>query len=795
MILNELKQITRKLLQQKVFLGINIIGLSFGLVFSILAFLFAQNEFKYDKHFANTEDVYLMACNNGRNHKMHFGQPAVFANEILNDIPEIESCVRLKWSDANLKIDDLRLKAENFVFADSAFFNFFGWDLLIGDTKNVLSEPMSIAISESKANQIFKGENPIGKVINVENQQDFTITGIFKDIPKQSHIRTDFIASLSTFNVLNPRFFTQWGWHSTDAYFKLNSDRISTVETKIAEVWNLKSEDIPCTGDHVRSRLQPFNDVYLKSGEIMGTVSAIDFVKGFTLIAAFILLISCLNFINLSNAIQSKRSIENGIKKVLGANLRVFSRQVFLEISAYLMLAYLFSLLIIKMSLPLINEFIDKELSLSIFNNTQLLLFIVLLSTLLLIVCGSLPLIHMIKAKTTGQLKGITIFTRKNGTKTKKTFYNSLIITQFAIGIVLVISSFTVNKQLKLIRQHDAGFNKEQVLIIENDEGDIEGRYNTIKNILDKYPEIESISCGSNVPLNGINNWGGPCVASNEQNGMQGCGFISVNTNYLQVIGASIKEGRDFIEGSADKDNIIITEALAETLNLENPIGVKLAKMWDDKSREIIGVVKNIEFNTIHSESLPIIFFCKRDNIRFYEQIIVKLRSENLTETVAKIGKHWKDISPDYPMEYKFMDDIFNFNYRKEIQTATFLNLMTIVAMSLCCMGLFGLSLFSINNRIKEIGVRKVNGAKANEIMKMLNKDFIKWVAIAFVIATPIAYYVMNKWLQTFAYKTTLSWWIFALAGFIALFIALATVSWQSWRAASRNPVEALRYE
>ncbi len=677
---------------------------------------------------------------------------------------------------------------------------FCRWELVSGDPESVIAKPMTVAISENKARQLFKEEDPIGKIVNMSNEFNFTITGIFKDIPEQSHIKADFITSFSSIGKLAPNVLTRWGTHCTSIYLKINpTANLTIVKDKIANVWNTESTDIPCTGIHIRSELQAFKNVYLKSGQVVGGLSPINFVIGFAIIAAFILLISCLNFINLSVAIQSKRNVENGMKKLLGANFAIFSRQIFLEICIHLLLALILSFFMVNMSLPFLTSLIDINLAFSIFGNHQLLLFIVSLIVLIIIVCGSLPVLLMFRAKTAGLLKGVSLFSMQNGQagKPQKNIRNSLVILQFAIGIMLVISSLIVNKQLKLIRQHDAGFNQEQMLVINNNEGDHEKIYTILSEALKQYPEVESITSGSNVPLDGINNWGGAAVVGEERNQMQGCGFISVNYSYLDAIEAEFVEGRNFIEGqSSDIDKLIITEALVKSLNLENPIGKKLENLWDNQAREIVGVVKNIEFYTIHKQSKPIIFFCRRANaMNFHQCIVVKLKSNNLPETIAAIKNNWDNISPDCPMDYFFLDDQFNKNYQSEIQTSTFLNIMTMVAISLCCMGLFGLALFNINGRIKEIGIRKVNGAKVVEILHLLNVDFIKWVLIAFVIASPIAYYAMSKWLQNFAQRTEISWWIFALSCILALGIALLTVSWQTFKAARRNPVEALRYE
>jgi putative ABC transport system permease protein len=799
MISNGLKIFFRRIASQKVFFGINQGGLTIGLTFAILAFLYAQNEFRYDKFFTNTNDTYLLACNNGRIQKMHSGQPPVFMDEILKNVPEVTAGMRLKWSDENMLINEKRMEAIDFLYADSTFFNFLGWNLIVGNPKEVLSKPMMLTISEKMAKQLFPDENPIGQIVNLGNESNFMISGIFKDFPKESNIHSDFIASLSSWQTKSKSMLQDWGWHSSSIYLKFspNAD-IQQVEKKIADVWNRETKDDHCKGDYIRAKLQPFQDNYLKSGEITGNADPLDFVIGFSLIAALILVISCFNFINLSIAINAKRSLEHSLKKALGANIKLFIRQVFLEISLYLAFAILLSSLFIRTLLPLLNSFLGKHLALSFVGNLGLDIYVLLLSGVLMIICGISPVLQITRTGNNGlQKRSPSYFAFVKDSSSQKGFRNSLVITQFAIGIILITSSIVVNRQLKLIMQHDTGFDREQTLVIDNYEGKNESRYLLFAEALKKYPEVVSVSCGSNVPSDGVSNWGSATVVGDELKKMEGCGFISVDYGYLELIGAKLTQGRNFTANkTSDIDQVIITEAMAQTLKLDNPVGTFLTDMWDDKRREIIGVVKDIEFNTIHDNQLAIAFFCQRTHYtNFHKQILVKLKTKQISGILTSIDKQWKQIAPEYPLTYRFLDDIFNENYQKEVKTGVLLSVMAMIALVLCCMGLFALALFHINARIKEIGIRKVNGATVLEVMTLLNQNFIKWILIATIIAIPVAWYAMHRWLENFAYKTELSWWIFAISGILALGIALLTVSWQSWKAATRNPVESLKYE
>jgi len=473
-------------------------------------------------------------------------------------------------------------------------------------------------------------------------------------------------------------------------------------------------------------------------------------------------------------------------------------RQEVLEISLYLSFAIFLGSLIILALLPWLNGFLGKHLTLSFTGNPGLVLFVLSLSAVLLIVCGISPAIQLFKSGNIGlQKRSAGYFAFVNGLKPQNGFRNSLVIAQFAIGIFLITSSIVVNRQLKLIRQHDAGFDMEQTLVIDNYEGNNESRYKLLVQSLQQYPEVVSVSCGSNVPADGISNWGNATVFGDKQKKMEGCGFISVDYNYLDLIGAKFVQGRNFIfNKNSDIDQVIITETMAKTLNLDNPVGTFLTDMWDNRQREIIGVVKDIEYNTIHDKQLAIAFFCHRTSyLNFYKQILVKLKTDQLPAMLVNLKKNWKEIAPEYPLELRFLNNIFDENYQKEAKTALLLGVMAGIAILLCCMGLFAMALFQINARVKEIGIRKVNGAKVREVIILLNRNFVVWILMASLLAIPISFYAMERWLENFAYKTALSWRIIVSAGLLALAIAMLTVSWLSWKAATRNPVEALRYE
>jgi putative ABC transport system permease protein len=372
-----------------------------------------------------------------------------------------------------------------------------------------------------------------------------------------------------------------------------------------------------------------------------------------------------------------------------------------------------------------------------------------------------------------------------------------MVTTQFALAIFLIVSAFMVNKQLYFIRNTDSGFVRENVISIENGwNSSLEKRYQLYKEKILKLPEVTMVSSGLNVPPDRIWNSGAPKVVNSSSKRIANCGFISVDYDYFKVLGCKIVEGSDFDRTlNTDENKCIVSETFRRKMEEKNPIGIILDELWDGKKREIIGVVNDINFNTLHDEIKPEIFFLHHTNLPSHYNILVKFKTANTAVLLAKLEKLWLEMAPEEPFTYFFLDEKFESNYRKEIQVAKILNILTGVAIFLCCLGLFGLALFVINNRTKEIGIRKINGSSVLQILLIVNKPFIQWITVAYIIACPMAFWVIQWWLQDFVYKTKISWWIFALAGLLSLWIALLTASFHSIKAATRNPVEALRYE
>jgi putative ABC transport system permease protein len=794
-----LKFAFRNLRRHKVFSIINVLGLSIGLTGCLLACLFIQDELKYDKHFTNTNSVYRLVGNNADGVNISYYQPAVFLPLILEKYPEIESGNCIIKRDLNIGYNQNHFIANDFIFSDSNFFKFYGWKLLTGNPDNVLNAPGNVVISSKKAKELFGNEDPVGKVLTLELTNVLTITGVFKDFPSQSQIKTDFIASKSTLKTVNPGVLASWGNYGSSLNLKLlPTADLSDLMQKISQLWNNNPLNDCCgeKGPNVHLRLQQFRKVYFQTMTINGEkLGNSIYIIGFSVIAGILLIIALFNYINLSIAQIASRFLEAGVKKVLGASFTNLYNQLLVETSMYVFIAILISNFFLGTILPGFNSFIGKNIEFALFTNPVFLVFNIAIFLFTIISTSLYPAFYFARIQPLAAINsGKYCLSSKLGKRSY--FWDVMVTMQFALAIFLIVSAFMVNKQLYFIRNTDSGFVRENVISIQNGwDSSLEKRYQLYKEKILKLPEVTMVSSGLNVPPDRIWNSGSPKVVNSPSKLIANCGFISVDYDYFKVLGCKIVEGRDFDRTlNTDENKCIISETFRRKMGEKNPIGIILDGLWEEKKREIIGVVNDINFNTMHDEIKPEIFLLHHSLPSHYH-ILVKFKTANTAALLTKLEKLWIEMAPEEPFTYFFLDEKFESNYRKEIQVAKILNILTGVAIFLCCLGLFGLALFVVNNRTKEIGIRKINGASILKILYLVNKQFIQWITIAYIVACPLALWVIQGWLQDFAYKTKISWWIFALAGLLSLWIALLTASFHSIRAATRNPVEALRYE
>lgn len=789
-----IKLALRNMLKQKMGSLINIIGLSVSLAACLIIVLFVQEELSFDKFNTKYKNIYrLLDADNSQRYPDH---PIVF-NKILEDnVPELQNGMMLFYY--NKATDFFRHNNEDFFFNDVVFttqnfFDIFTVEFIKGNPKKALDSPNKIVISESVAQLMFGDKNPIGEILNFENVYEFEISGIIKDLPSTSHFQVDLLASIQAQKTINPQMMESWYNSSTSFYYLLPNDiDITKLEKKVTDVHEQhRSKDI----SESSFEFQPLSKIHLYSANtswdsaIKGDIRV---VIAFILIAVLIFSIACFNYINLSIALASKRIYFTAIQKTMGANGKsIFASTVF-ESLLLVVICTIAAVLVSILFIPGFNSIMGTNLTFSL---TNWLIIGVLLGFVLLIVLVS----SLYQAWHRSGINPSAVISGKNKNLYLgkghffSAFSQSLTVTQLIISIILFIGVITIHKQTILLLNKKLGFNKSQLISIKNPyDEEVHKRYALFKDQVIKIPGVKGVSASWNVPGEYINNYSDVNVIGNQNR--YNFGQVPIDYNFFKVLETNFLHGRTFdpLLGS-DSSMAIINKIGMDLLGLVDPIDQQVKNHFNGvKEYKIVGIVDDIQYRSLKEKGKPVIYYLSKFG---KSKILVKLNPGDIPHTIEEVRKVWNKIESNDPFEFEFVDQKIQANYIKETRTRSVLSIMALLAISISMLGIFGLCVFISQNRTKEIGIRKVNGAKTIEIVAMLNKIFVKWVAVAFLLACPIAYYAMNKWLENFAYKTELNWWIFALAGIIAMGIALLTVSWQSWRAARRNPVESLRYE
>ncbi|HPE77704.1 MAG TPA: ABC transporter permease [Draconibacterium sp.] len=779
--INTFKTIYRKALKYKSYTVINITGLSLAFALSSLLLLYVYNEFHVDDFHQNKERIYrVVDAGDGT----AFTNP-LLAGELKNAFPEIEEVTRVRHNaNGYYKYENSVVDITYDMCFDSTVFRMFDFHLIAGNEKELLQNPFSIVLTNSVAKKIFGDKDPLGQVLRYNNDCDFTVTGIIEDLPSNSTFNIDAILPFRVLGYLwdgytgkpSDNFFSRDnGSFHTYMLFKPGVE-VSSVENKITAFVKDKSygQDF---------KLQPMNDIYfgynnrdrwIHKGEKSMVILLMSIAIG-------LIIISIINYINLNSAVTLNNLFSFGIKKILGAKPWQVILSSFTETLLYFAVSIgLAALIVLLINKPFQNILAEEYHFSSLLTGTNLSIAagIVFFTAL---ISGIAPLQYFRKAPASAIIK-----MKRFGNGSSSLLNRPLIIVQFFIAILFIVSAITIKKQVNYINHKNLGFEKDLLVYVDLKSYNLTpSEADMLKEKLTADSRIQNVSYSAGI-FGDVRR--GTFVEFNNTKLLYR--RIPTDFDYVKTMKYKIVEGRDFsndMKTDETSEAYIINQTLARSLEMENPLQEKL------NNHPIIGVVEDFNFEPVQNSVQPVALQCTPSEALWIANI--RLAPGDLKSSVQHVEDIFKTLKPDSPFRYSFADDRIATYYQKEVQFSKLSAIFSIVNILISCIGLVGLVLFAINGRIKEIGIRKVNGAKVSEILTMLNKDFVKWVVIAFVIATPIAYYAMNKWLESFAYKTTLSWWIFALAGVLALGIALLTVSWQSWRAATRNPVEALRYE
>ena len=766
---------------------INIAGLATGVATFMLTGIYVYNELSFDRFHNNRERIFEINIDG------NFIVCAPIAKWLENKYPEIENIVRLdnefggggaavlKYSDGN---QQKSIDVTDIIYADSSFFNIFSFKVFLGDADKALADPNTIVLTRSVAEKLFGNENPMGKSIKFFSKSreialDLTITAIIEDTPVHSSIAYNGIISFATRYSDSPKMDEDWGNWGYPTYIKLNKNaRIDDFKLKVNPSWvEVAKDKLHVTGVSDTEIVNYLKFIPLKDVRFFGNNKR-QFILLILLIGIIVIAIAMVNFINLSIAKSSYRSREIGIKKVYGSGRTGIIFQLLFESVSLSFLSTFLALFIVGMISPVFEKITGWKVSFGQEDYFYIIAILISGSLIIGLTAGLYPALFLSSFNPLRTLKNESTSGRKG-----KFFKSFLMVFQFIISITLIICTITITKQVRYLKTKDVGFDKENLIYCARSK--VSKQYDTFKQKLLQNPNILKVassntSLARNFPM--TNN----CVINNKERAFY---TMTVDQDFVQTMGLKIIEGRDFSwDISTDQYGaMIINETAVKEFELTQPIGTEL-EMFGHKVF-IIGVMKDFHASSFHQKIPPSALWVAPWN----GTINFRIDGKNMDKSIEYIKKTWEEFSPDIPFEYHFLDDTYDSLYKSEERFNLLIAYFSILAIFIACLGLFGLVSFSIEKRIKEIGIRKVNGARAIEIVVLLNKSFIIPVLVAFIIACPVALYAMKKWLQNFSYRTDINIWIFLLAGLIALVIVICTVSMQSWKAATRNPVDALR--
>ena len=773
----------RNLKKYKGFSFINILGLAVGMACTLLILLWVQDELSYDRFFPNADRLCRVIdsekYSNGEESLFSLNPPSL-APVLVNQYPEIVDAARLRTVKSSVVEYGNKKFTENYLtFVDPSFLKMFKLTFIRSESNNPLSDISSVVLAQETAEKYFGNADPVGKVIRVDNRFNFKVTGVIKNVPSNSHLKIDF---LFPFKAIKDFGFTQKGWdsfaHTTYVLLAKEAD-YNTVSKKIKNtiIQNSSNENITIS-------LQPITDIHLYSNKMIGIGGAGDITQVyiFSVIALLILLLACINFMNLSTARAGKRSKEIGMRKVVGAKRKEIILQFFFESIIYAVISLLFSIFLIFDSLPLFNSISGKELTFNILNNSGILLLIFGVAILTGILSGSYPALFLSGFKPVKVLKG----SFKLGAGNKK-FRTVLVTFQFVLTIILISGTLVVNRQLHFIQNKNLGFNKDQVICIKLP-GELNKKFNLFKERLQKDEGVINIA-GVSYPPSGVlsstdvNDWEGrrsdnPFLIYN----------LSATYDFTKTMQVKMVEGRFYSRKFKTDTAVgcIVNEAAVRAMDMKTPVGKKMLGL------KILGVIKDFNFTSLHSKIAPLRIYFDPSQIK---QLLVRIQPNNISHTINSLKETWDKIAPDFPFEYNFLDEQINNLYSADQRAGNVINVFSFLALFIACLGMFGLASFTAEQRTKEVGVRKVLGAKVTGIVLLLSKEFTKYVLLANIFAWPVAYFVLNKWLGSFAYHIDMQWWMFIIPGLIAFTVAGVSVSYQAIKAAMVNPVKSLRYE
>lgn len=785
--------------KHRIFSGINLLGLAVGISCFTIIMLYVQEEISYDRFHRDSDRIYRVVkdfLNHDGTRVPDATTPPALMPAMLREIPEIEQATRIfpTWGyKPLLTFKEKTFYEDNFIRVDSTFFDVFSFSFLRGDAKSAFAQPLSVVLTESLARKYFGNNDALGETLIFDNRYSLQVSGIIKDVPPQSHFDFDFLISIrSLADDLqgNYEMDSIWGWYNFYTYIKLKPNTSpASVDERIQAVFQVNQPENE--NEFYTQPLAGLNGIHLTSHlkwELQPNSDNL-YIYVFLTIAFFVIFIAGINYVNLTTSKSALRAKEVGMRKVVGALRKNLIIQFLSESILMSFLAAVLAVGLTEIALPYFNIIIQKELSLF---STESLSVWWLIGCAVLgsgFVSGLYPAFYLSSLQPISAVRKL----QQSG----RSFFDlrrTLVLFQFTLSIILIFGIITIHEQVGFIQSVKLGFDKEQVIVIKN-VGALSNRGEGVRLSLAEIPGVEEVAaCDGMI---GGQNWTNTLRLKGSDNA-QLVNFLSVGHGFLDVLGIELEEGRDFSpEFPADTlDGIILNETAVRQLGISEPVlGKQL--VWSEEEdttyyANIVGVVKDFHFTSLRLEIKPFAFINVPERTRSFA---VKMSGPNLRETLSQIESRWASLVPGRPIDYYFLDESIDKLYRSEQNFQAVFSIMTILSVIIACLGLFGLAAFDTEKRTKEIGIRKVLGATPGGVVALLSKEFVKLVLLANLVGWPLAYFVMNEWLQNFAYRIEMSWWIFVLAGGLTLGIALATVSAQAVRAALANPAKSLSYE
>ena len=788
---NYLKIAIRQIKRQKGYSFINISGLAIGMTCCMLILLWVQDELSYDKFHENADHIYRINKIWRKGEIAHYATtPAPLAQALKEEFPEINNSARFDPAGQMIvAYSKTTFYENNGAYADPSFFELFDFPFVKGNPKTALSNPSSIVITENMADKYFGTEDAIGKTLRINNQYDFLVTGIMKNIPRQSHMQfINFLVPFTRIKEIQGRGQeTHVDWHNTAFYTYVLLQKNIPYQDVSEKISEYLKKHIPESTSSLY--LQPLKRIHLYSSNLRLNIATgnITNIFMFSAMAFFILVIACINFMNLATARSGRRSKEIGMRKVIGASRGNLVRQFFSEAVVLSSFAIILAIAIVSTLLPVFNNLSGKDISSGALLNTNMILGLIGIAFITGILSGSYPALFLSSFQPVKVLKD----TFRTGLK-GALFRKVLVIFQFSLMIILIIGTIVIYNQLQYIQNSSLGYDKEHLIYLPMN-NDVQMKYESFKNDLLKNSDILNVSASSSLPF-----WGTDIATEDVswEGKIPGEDFlirgVGVDYGFIETFKIEMAKGRDFSrEFSTDRKNYILNSKAVEAMQLKSPLGKQLTLMGNTGS--IIGIVKDYHFKPLNLSLEPLV-------LRLYDPqwlrfIYVRIKPEKISEVLTYTENQWKQFFLGVPFQFVFVDQALANIYAAVGRIGSLFRYFTSLAIAIACFGLFGLSAYVAEQRTKEIGIRKVLGATVPNVALLLSRQFIKWVLIANLAAWPIAYFVMKEWLNNFAFRTRLGLDIFILSGLLAFVIALLTVSFQSIRAALANPVDNLRYE